>query len=47
MGDKGRGKEKKKKKQVKSAVHEETTVSTLLNPVTVPNPTKTNTPPKK
>lgn len=44
MGDKGK-KEKKKKKQVKLPVKEETTVSTLLNPATVPN--KTNTPSKK
>lgn len=44
MGEK-RKKDQKKKKKVKSPVREETTVSTLVNPVAVPN--KTNTPPKK
>jgi hypothetical protein len=44
MGDKGK-KNQKRKKQVKLPVKEETTVSTLLNPVTTPN--KTNAPSKK
>ncbi len=43
MGDKGK-KEQKKKKKVKLPVSKEVTISTVLNPLTVPN--KTN-PPKK
>lgn len=44
MGDKGK-KNQKKKKKVQLPVKEDATVSTVLNPVTVPH--KGKTPPKR